>query len=332
MATLAELQALAAQAVEESGVDLNEAVKGGSGGRLLPVGYAFGRLVEYIELGNQPQEFAGKAKDPALEFTLGFALTGTAPNGETYHLPDGTPAVVRTYNTAMSRDDRSRAFKLFKALNWKGTAKGYAQLIGEPILVKIVHVPKSKTDPAIVSRIDLAGFLPPLDPVTQSPYPIPAAPADLYRMFLWNMPTKEAWDSLYIDGEFEGKSRNRIQESVLAALDFQGSALQTLLGGTATLALPSSPVVAVAAPPASPVVQAPVVAATVAPLEPSTVAAIPASPSVPVVEATPVVVTTVAATVESVPVASITPVSVSPVVAALPVLAAIPAAGPVLPV
>ena len=308
MATLAELQALAAQAVEESGVDLNEAVKGGSGGRLLPVGYAFGRLVEYIELGNQPQEFAGKAKDPALEFTLGFALTGTAPNGETYHLPDGTPAVVRTYNTAMSRDDRSRAFKLFKALNWKGTAKGYAQLIGEPILVKIVHVPKSKTDPAIVSRIDLAGFLPPLDPVTQSPYPIPAAPDDLYRMFLWNMPTKEAWDSLYIDGEFEGKSRNRIQETVLAALDFQGSALQTLLGGTATLALPSSPVVAAAALPASPVVQATVV-----------------SPSVNVVEATQVqpIKTAVAAGLTQV---------VQPVLAALPVLAAIPAAGPVLPV
>ena len=35
-AVLAALQAQAAQAVEESGVDLNVAVKGGGGGRLLP--------------------------------------------------------------------------------------------------------------------------------------------------------------------------------------------------------------------------------------------------------------------------------------------------------
>jgi len=67
-AKLAALQALAAQDVAESGIDLNEAVKGGGGGRLLPEGYAFGRLVEYIEFGNQPQEFQGQAKDPALEF------------------------------------------------------------------------------------------------------------------------------------------------------------------------------------------------------------------------------------------------------------------------
>ena len=173
-AKLATLQALAAQDVAESGIDLNEAVKGGGGGRLLPEGYAFGRLVEYIEFGNQPQEFQGQAKAPALEFTLGFALTG-----EGYQNDDGTPYVVRTYNTALSRNEKARAFKLFKALNWKGTAKSFAQLLGETFLVKIKQVPKSKTDPKIVSRIDLDGFLPPLDPVTRQPYPVAEAPDDM---------------------------------------------------------------------------------------------------------------------------------------------------------
>ena len=129
-AKLAALQALAAQDVAESGIDLNEAVKGGGGGRLLPEGYAFGRLVEYIEFGNQPQEFQGQAKDPALEFTLGFALTGQG-----YQNDDGTPYVVRTYNTALSRNEKARAFKLFKALNWKGTAKSFALLLGDTFLV-----------------------------------------------------------------------------------------------------------------------------------------------------------------------------------------------------
>lgn len=332
-AVLAALQAQANAAVEESGIDLNEAVKGGGGGRLLPAGYAFGRIVEYIEFGNQPQEFHGKAKDPALEFTLGFALTGNAPNGETYHEADGTPYVVRTYNTALSRDDRSRAFKLFKALNWKGTAKGYAQLLGQPILVKIHHVPKSKTDPTLVSRIDLAGFLPPLDPVSQQPYAIPEAPDNLYRMFLWDKPTKEAWDSLFIegtydDGENKGKSRNRIQEAILGALDYNGSPLQLLLGGALALPVAASPQVVQPAAPVVPVAQAalpvsaPVVAAQI-PLQPAPVVA-----SLPVNTALP---QESASSVTTSPSEVAQPVAAAPVLAAVPNLVT-PAALPVLPV
>lgn len=332
-AKLAALQALAAQDVAESGIDMNEAVKGGGGGRLLPEGYAFGRLVEYIEFGNQPQEYQGQAKDPAMEFTLGFALTG-----EGYQNDDGTPYVVRTYNTALSRNEKSRAFKLFKALNWKGTAKSFAQLLGETFLVKIKQVPKSKTDPKIVSRIDLDGFLPPLDPVTRQPYPIAEAPDDMYRLFLWSRPTKEAWDSLYIEGEYDGKSKNRIQEQILAALDFQGSPLQQLLMQSGVTSLPTvAPATPVAAPmAASPaaVVPTPTPAAPVAPVAP------PAGPVAPlaVPAAASPAVASVAAPSASVP-ATPAPVAVAPVAAPVGVPApAMPAAptpavpsSPVLP-
>ena len=304
-ARLAALQALAAQDVAESGIDLNEAVKGGGGGRLLPEGYAFGRLVEYIEFGNQPQEFQGQTKTPALEFTLGFALTG-----EGYQNDDGTPYVVRTYNTALSRNEKARAFKLFKALNWKGTAKSFAQLLGETFLVKIKQVPKSKTDPKIVSRIDLDGFLPPLDPVTRQPYPIPEAPDDMYRLFLWSRPTKEAWDSLYIEGEYDGKSKNRIQEQILAALDFQGSPLQQLLMLSGVTALPTA---APATPVAAPVAAAPVAvaptpapAAVAAPVAP---AAVPDAPLAVPAAASPAVASVA---VPSVSVPTPAPVAVAP--------------------
>lgn len=323
-AKLAALQALAAQDVAESGIDLNEAVKGGGGGRLLPEGYAFGRLVEYIEFGNQPQEFQGQAKDPALEFTLGFALTGQG-----YQNDDGTPYIVRTYNTALSRNEKSRAFKLFKALNWKGTAKSFAQLLGETFLVKIKQVPKSKTDPKIVSRIDLDGFLPPLDPVTRQPYPVAEAPDDMYRLFLWSRPTKEAWDSLYIEGEYEGKSKNRIQEQILAALDFQGSPLQQLLMQSGVTALPTA---APAAPVAAPVAADPVAVAPtpapVAPAAPAAPAAVPAAPLAVPAAASPAVASVA---VPSVSVPTPAPVAVAPApaqvgvqVPAMPV-AAIPA-------
>ena len=322
-AKLAALQALAEQAVAESGIDLNEAVKGGGGGRLLPEGYAFGRLVEYIEFGNQPQEFQGQTKDPAMEFTLGFALTGDG-----YQNEDGSAYVVRTYNTALSRNEKSRAFKLFKALNWKGTAKGFAQLLGETFLVKIKQVPKSKTDPKIVSRIDLDGFLPPLDPVTRQPYPIAEAPDDMYRLFLWSHPTKEAWDSLYIEGEYEGKSKNRIQEQILAALDFQGSPLQQLLMASGVTALPTA---APAVPVAAPVAAAPAaVAPTPAPAAPVAPAAVPVAPAA--VPAAPLAVPAAVATPAPVAVAP-APAPVGGPAPAMPA-APIPAvpSSPVLPV
>lgn len=268
--SIEELRALANAEAEESGIDMNEAVKGGGGGRLLPAGYAFGRLIEYVELGKQPQEFGGKAKDPAMEISIGFALWGQG-----YQNDDGTPYIIRPYSMALSRNEKARAFLLFKALNWKGTAKNFGQLLGETYLVKIVHEAKSKSDQTIVSRIDLKGFLPPLDPVTRQPYAIPDVPAEQYNLFLWNRPTKGAWDKLYIEGQWEAKdgkpaeSKNRVQETILGALDFQGSPLQQLLGGAVT-ALPQAAAPAAVAPqavaPAAPV--APAVAPVAAPVAP----------------------------------------------------------------
>lgn len=304
----AKLQSFLDQANQdatESGIDMNEAVKGGGGGRLLPAGYAFGRLVEYLEFGNQPQEFAGVAKDPALEFSLGFALWGQG-----YQNDDGTPYIVRTYNTALSRNEKSRAYKLFKALNWKGTAKSYGQMLGETFLVKIKHAPKSKAEPTVmVSRIDLDGFLPPLDPVTRQPYAIPEAADELYRMFLWARPTKEAWDSLFLEGAYDdGKSKNRIQEQILAALDFEGSPLQQMLLGAGVSALPAAPAMQPAALPVA-------VPATVAPAAVAAPAvAIPAVPTAPA--SVPV------AAVPSVPVAAAMP---------LPAMGAVPVAVPAMP-
>lgn len=277
MSKLAEMQALANQAAEV-GPDMTESVKGGTS-RLLPAGYAFGRLVEYVELGNQPQEFNGKAKEPALEVQLGFALWGVG-----YQNDDGTPYVIRPYPFAISRNEKARAFKLFKLMNWRGTAKSFAQLLGQAFLVKIVHEAKSKTDAAIVSRIDFAGFLPPLDPVTQAPYAIPEATDDLYRLFLWDFPTKDGWDALYVDGKYDdGKSKNRVQETILAALDFHGSALQQMLMASGVQALPTAPAVPQQAPavPTQPAV--PVVAAAAPAVVPAAPFVPPASAPAPVV-------------------------------------------------
>lgn len=314
---LNSMLALANEAVEASGIDMNEAQAGGGGGRLLPAGYAFAQLVEYVELGNHPQEFQGKAKDPAMEVQLAFALTGQAqdPNDPSKTIPynndDGTPYILRPYPFALSRNEKARAFLMFKAMNWKGTAKGFAQLLTQKWLVKIVHEPKSKTDPKIVSRIDLKSFLPPLDPVSRQPYAIADADPSLYKLFLWDRPTKAGWDSLKIEGMWEAKdgkpaeSKNRVQETILKALNYQGSPLQQLLEGTA-LALPGA--VATPAAVVAPQVAAPVVAAPVAPV------VAPVTPVAAPQVAAPLAVPAVAAVAPVVPVTPIASPVVPPVV------------------
>lgn len=261
MSKLAQLQAQAADIAAVS-ADMTEAVKGGGGARLLPVGYAFGRLVEYVELGMQQQTYNGTPKDPALEAQLGFALWGQG-----YQNEDGTPYLMRLFPFAISRNDKAKSFKLFKLLNWDGLSTHFAQLIGKGFLVRIEHEPKSKTDATIVSRIQLDKFLPPIDPVTAAPYAIPEAPDSMLRLFLWEKPTKEAWDELYQEGKWDdGSSKNRLQETIMGAIDFQGSPLQQLLGGSIP-ELPSNPT--------SAALNGNVVAS---PLVPSVVAVAPSAP------------------------------------------------------
>ncbi len=228
MSKLDQLRAQTNVALEKTNIDMSNPSKGGSD-TLLPEGYSVARLVEYIEFGMHKKEFNGQVKAPALEFQLGFALFGEGyVNGD-------KPRMIRTYRTGLSNHEKSAAYNMFKLMNYNKTARHFAQLLGESILVKIVHQqPKAGGNP--YAKIDPMGFLPPIDPVTRKAYPCPEASDDMYRLFLWNSPTKESWDSLYIDGiDDNGESKNYLQEYCLKAVDFKGSPLYNLLYGNSSL-------------------------------------------------------------------------------------------------
>lgn len=296
--TLAELQALANEAAEE-GPDMNEAVAGGGGARLLPEGYTLARLVEIIETGNHVKEFNGKPKPPAPQIRFGFELYSPG-----FANDDGTPYVIRTYDISISRNEKAGAYKLFKLLNWKGTAKSFGQLIGQAFLVPIVNKPKSKTDTTLRSKIDLDKILPPLDALTRQPYPLPDLAMDNVKLFLWDRPTLAAWDALFIDGTMDdGRSKNYIQELCLSATDFPGSPLeQLLLTNNVKYAIPvkqakqadtPTSVPGAALPPMTPPVAA--AAPVVAPVAAPAVAVAVAPPVAPVVQAAAPVVAPVIA-------------------------------------
>lgn len=222
--SLAEIRALAAVA-KETAVDMTEEQKGGGGSRLLPPGYTLAVCTGLIEFGMQAQEYEGKPTADAEDIQLEFALFD-----EGYANDDGTPYVVRTYPFKVSRTSKSNAFKMFKALNWQNQHTAWLDLLGEPIMLEIVQY--TGKDKKVKSKINNNGFLPPIDLRSKKPYPVPEWSEDLLRVFLWDQPTMECWDLLAIEGKNDdGESKNFIQDKLLSAKNFAGSALEELLLG-----------------------------------------------------------------------------------------------------
>lgn len=230
-------------------------VGGGTRRPLLPTGTAFVRFASYIEYGNHTQEFAGKKKDPALEFRLGFVVVGgTGKNlqGEKEAFVEGDfQPTISTFDTAQTQYEKSKAVAYFKAINVDRTATHFIQKLGALYTIQI-GVGKNKKTGKDQQEINFANLQPAIDPVSGEPYThLPELTPDQVQVFLWNKPEgvteeqyKSMWDSIYIEGEWEAKvdaagvvtapkrSKNFLQEKCLRALDFAGSSLETLLSGS----------------------------------------------------------------------------------------------------
>lgn len=218
-----QILALAAE-IAEVDDDMNEAqVGGGFKERRLPEGWSVARFTSYIEKGNHIELFQGKPKDPALMFTVGFELF--SPN---YLNEDGTPYFIESYDKARSRNEKSGAFKLFKAMNYKGLYKVFPQMLNQVFLVQIKdHLPKN-AKPGQEPRSVIGEIRAGIDVVTGQEYQ--CGPATKLFLFSWAKPSLEAWDAMFIEGTNEqGKSKNWKQEKIAGATDFAGSALESLL-------------------------------------------------------------------------------------------------------
>lgn len=255
-------------------VDMTEESTGG-GGALMPEGFAMARLVTYIELGMQPQEFGGKAKAPAPEIILGFKLFG-GPDG----CYDGR--FLSTFPIAIGNNTKSNAKITFDKLNWQGNMRHFAQALGKGFLVPIT-IYTNETTKKQSNRMNLKGILPPIDPVSKGAYPIPEVTAEDLKYFFFDKPTKETWDNLFVEGKYDdGGSKNKFQEKILTALNFPGSPLEQLISGV-VLPDPGS----VGAVPASDSAQ-PVQAAVSTPEVPAPVGpVVPAAPVLPSMPAMP---------------------------------------------
>ncbi len=217
-----------------------------------PAGKTPARFIGYVEFGKQPQEYQGQEKKPALEAMLVWELNGkkhrrqVEVDGEEKEFTNRISVTLPVYTNS-----KAGFHKLFEAMrNGREEITHMAQMLNEPFLIDVVHNASDKDPKKVYANVkDAAGVWTVTEPRIQEfdefgevkgvrDIPVPAATQAL-MLLLWDNPTKEQWDSIFIEGEREvekdGKkskvSKNWMQQKCLSAIDFETSPLAQMIGG-----------------------------------------------------------------------------------------------------
>lgn len=248
-----DYKALAAQAAEI--VDHTETTQGGDFDKpLIPAGITIGRFIEYVELGVQPQKpYQGTPRPDINQARFTFELLH--PKNAREIEVDGKKVTVHdrfSFIEAVKMGEKSRFINLFETMRYGRTdITHFAQMLNDAFVLNFSHN-ESEKDGKKVTYVNLYsnrkyGIQPPsvTDPITliATPVPVPAAVSPI-KIFLWDLPTKETWDSLHIAGTRTVKdakgnesqqSKNWLQDKILSAKNFSGSPLEDMLTGSAEL-------------------------------------------------------------------------------------------------
>lgn len=212
------------------------------------------RFIEYIEFGPQKQTFGGKPKPDCLEAQFTFEILNKTrirdveKDGATIQFTD---TISNRY--AIKLNEKSGFRKLWNAMTYgRENIKHVLRMINEPFKGNIKHnvVPEANGKPerTFANLEDAAGNIAVYSPFIEK---VDEDTGDLtkvelkvrenirpVRIFLWDHPTKETWDSLFIDGTSERKnadgtvtsvSKNWIQERIIGSPAYPGSSLEAML-------------------------------------------------------------------------------------------------------
>lgn len=147
----------------------------------------------------------------------------------------------------VSSNEKAKFYKLLtKMIAGRQDIKHMAEMLGEGFLVKVTHNVTEK-DGKKTTWVNLddengwnIGAPETFDPVSETSTPIEVPAATVApRLLLWESPSIEQWESIFIDGTYTRKvdgvdtevSKNFIQQTCLAAVDFVGSPLEAFLAG-----------------------------------------------------------------------------------------------------
>ena len=244
MSFMENIQSAINEAAEHT--DMNEARKGGGDGPRIPVaGLVRLRFISYIETGEHEDEWKGQ-KRKQKKITLQFELSG--PKHPPLELDDGRklPFVI-TVNEKVSLTEKSGFYKLFKRMNHTGEYKHMAQMLGKEFLGTVVlkEVGEGAEKRTYANLRDEGGYT--IRPAYHEDLEGNSIKVEVQqpltplKCFIWDYASKEMWDSIFIDGQWDdrkddkgniieaGKSKNYYQLTIKSALNFAGSPISNLL-------------------------------------------------------------------------------------------------------
>lgn len=233
--------------------------------RVIAEGWHVCRMVSYVEVGKRPQKaYQGKDKPPAYMVRIGFEML-SAKDAQEIEIDGETRTVYPVHYEllALKVGDKARFTRLFKKLAYgRDTLHGQplthmAQFLGDAFRIKFVHKTVKGKDgqqdrtyancysaetgwmiePPVIEKFDENG-----DSLGKKRVKVDEPHIEL-SLLLWEAPTAEQWNSIFIDGSYVKKakdgteeevSKNWLQEDIVNnALDYNGSALQMVVEGGA---------------------------------------------------------------------------------------------------
>lgn len=247
--------AAAIAAAAETSADMNQAQTGGGDYAPIAAGKAGLRFVAYIETGKHEGTYHGKPKVSDKVFLV-FEV-----HGPKWPLNDNGEPQRITIEVNKSLNEKAGFFKLFKAMNYDGKARIFAQLLGNDYIGTIIHREYKRRDGKPGVAVELfdktAGaytitppFVEDMDSGEVRRRNVPPAITPI-KVFLWDHPSKEMWDAIFIDGEYPerkndkgevtapARSKNKFQLAIKGAKNFKGSPIEALLDGVDDEALNS---------------------------------------------------------------------------------------------
>jgi hypothetical protein len=254
-------------AVAATSADMNTAVKGGGGNYVPPAeGACRLRFIAYVETGAHMNNIPGKPPKRESQVELTFELSG--PKHPPKVLEDGTKIPHRIGITLNhSLNEKATFYKLFRRMNYKGTATHMSQLLGEAFKGVVTHkvVGEGEAKRTYANLKDDSGFTiqPPRyeDPDTGESRELVVDPAiSPMRLFVWNADAQflgPMWESIFIDGTYgtgdNVRSANVFQDTIKKALNFAGSPIESFLStGQVNVDIPDTATTPTKAAPADP--------------------------------------------------------------------------------
>ncbi|WP_397473767.1 hypothetical protein [Pusillimonas sp.] len=221
--------------------NLNEARTGGGGDYTPPAtGVPGVRFVAYVELGAQVTKWQNQERIQN-RVELVFELHGKKwPLSESGQ-PQRITVKMSAPKPGQQPHVKSTYYKVFKAMNYEGTAKHFAELLGKDYVATVYHRQDKRDEKKVYAQLNdpnIEGSLPSI----RAPFvededgeprrrKVPEAVGPL-RLFLWEYPDADQWASIYLEGTYDdGRSKNKWQEAIMASPDFDGSPVQAMLMG-----------------------------------------------------------------------------------------------------